>query len=149
MRILHTILSSGFAGTERATAEMCNALCDGHEVMLVVRRGHRGHGGASIIDHLDPRVQVREVGLALGNGHVDVLGPVQQQATRAGIRDERVGVGDGVPLGHILGPATHEGVDGTVTEALATPERQACDGGVKYDEVECCGMWIRARGVLR
>lgn len=62
MRILHTILSSGFAGTERATAEMCNALCDGHEVMLVVRRGHRGHGGASIIDHLDPRVQVREVG---------------------------------------------------------------------------------------
>jgi glycosyltransferase involved in cell wall biosynthesis len=62
MRILHTILSSGFAGTERATAEMCNALCDAHEVLLVVRRDHRAASGASILDHLDPRVQVREVG---------------------------------------------------------------------------------------
>jgi glycosyltransferase involved in cell wall biosynthesis len=62
MRILHTILSSGFAGTERATAEMCNALCDAHEVLLVVRRRHRAASGASILDHLDPRVQVHEVG---------------------------------------------------------------------------------------
>jgi glycosyltransferase involved in cell wall biosynthesis len=62
MRILHTILSSGFAGTERATAEMCNALCDAHDVLLVVRRKHRAASGASILDHLDPRVQVREVG---------------------------------------------------------------------------------------
>jgi glycosyltransferase involved in cell wall biosynthesis len=62
MRILHAILSSGFAGTERATAEMCNALCKSHEVMLVLRKAHRGPGGASIVDHLAPRVQVREVG---------------------------------------------------------------------------------------
>jgi glycosyltransferase involved in cell wall biosynthesis len=62
MRILHAILSSGFAGTERATAERCNALCEEHEVMLVVRRGHRGPGGASIVDHLDRRVQFRTAG---------------------------------------------------------------------------------------
>jgi len=62
MRILHTILSSGFAGTERATAEMCNALCATHEVLLVVRRAHRAASGASILDHLDPKVAVREIG---------------------------------------------------------------------------------------
>jgi len=49
MRILHTLFSSGFAGTERATAEMCNACAtQGHEVMLALRRDHRGAGGASI-----------------------------------------------------------------------------------------------------
>ncbi|MCU0758661.1 MAG: glycosyltransferase [Steroidobacteraceae bacterium] len=62
MRILHALLSSGFAGTERATAEMCNALCDAHEVALAVRRGHRSRAGASIVDHLDPRVQRHELG---------------------------------------------------------------------------------------
>jgi glycosyltransferase involved in cell wall biosynthesis len=62
MRILHTLLSSGFAGTERATAEMCNALCDAHEVALALRRGHRNRAGASIADHLDPRVQRHELG---------------------------------------------------------------------------------------
>ena len=63
MRILHTLFSSGFAGTERATAEMCNACAaQGHEVMLALRRDHRGAGGASIRDHLDPRVQVMECG---------------------------------------------------------------------------------------
>jgi glycosyltransferase involved in cell wall biosynthesis len=62
VRVLHLILSRGFAGTERATAEMCNALCGAHEVMLVVRRGHRAGSGASIRDHLDARVAVNEVG---------------------------------------------------------------------------------------
>lgn len=61
MNILHTILTKGFAGSERSTAESCNAQCQRHQVTLVVRRGHRGRGGASIVDHLDPRVQVEEV----------------------------------------------------------------------------------------
>lgn len=61
MRILHICLSRGFAGTERATAEMCNAHVGGHEVCLVAKRGHRKNG-VSIRDHLDPRVQVVEVG---------------------------------------------------------------------------------------
>jgi len=62
MRILHVILSSGFAGSERSTAESCNAqLALGHEVVLVVRRGHRGTGGASVCDHLADGIGVEEV----------------------------------------------------------------------------------------
>jgi glycosyltransferase involved in cell wall biosynthesis len=55
------LLSRGFAGTERATAEMCNAQCREHAVLLILRRGHRGAGGASIRDALDPAVEVLEV----------------------------------------------------------------------------------------
>jgi glycosyltransferase involved in cell wall biosynthesis len=61
MRIMHIILSRGFAGSERATAEMCNAHAAEHEVLLVVRRGQRRHG-ASIREYLDERVAVHEVG---------------------------------------------------------------------------------------
>lgn len=60
MRIMHLLLSAGFAGTERATAEMCNAHAGEHEVLLVIRRGHRRRG-ASIRDYLSPAVQVVEV----------------------------------------------------------------------------------------
>jgi glycosyltransferase involved in cell wall biosynthesis len=68
LRILHVILSRGFAGSERAAVEACNALCDRHEVALVVRRDHRSAGGASLLDHLDPRVRVHEVPAWLGRG---------------------------------------------------------------------------------
>jgi glycosyltransferase involved in cell wall biosynthesis len=61
MRIAHMLLSCGFAGTERATAEMCNAHARAHPVLLILRRDHRGAGGASIRDRLDPAVQVVEV----------------------------------------------------------------------------------------
>lgn len=61
LRILQVILSRGFAGSERAAAEACNALCQQHDVALVVRRDHRGPGGASICDLLDQRVEVVEV----------------------------------------------------------------------------------------
>jgi len=62
MRIAHMLLSRGFAGTERATAEMCNAHVREHALLLIIRRGHRGAGGASIRDRLDSAVQVIEVG---------------------------------------------------------------------------------------
>jgi glycosyltransferase involved in cell wall biosynthesis len=59
MKIVHTLFSSGFAGSERSTAEACNAQTRaGHEVLLIVRRGHRGRAGASILDHIDAGVQV-------------------------------------------------------------------------------------------
>lgn len=61
LRIMQVILSHGFAGSERAVAEACNAMCDRHDVTLVVRRDHRAPGGASIRDHVDPRVDVVEV----------------------------------------------------------------------------------------
>jgi glycosyltransferase involved in cell wall biosynthesis len=61
MRIAHMLLSRGFAGTERATAEMCNAHSREHQVLLILRQDHRGAGGASIRDRLDPAVEVAEV----------------------------------------------------------------------------------------
>jgi glycosyltransferase involved in cell wall biosynthesis len=61
LRILQIILSTGFAGSERAVLEACNALCGQHDVALVVRRNHRSAGGASICDQLDTRVARFEV----------------------------------------------------------------------------------------
>lgn len=62
MKILHVLLSRGFAGSERSTAESCNAQAAvGHAVVLAVRRSHRGPTGASVLDHLDRRVQVQVV----------------------------------------------------------------------------------------
>jgi glycosyltransferase involved in cell wall biosynthesis len=58
VRILHVLFSNGFAGSERSTAESCNAQSARHEVMLAVQRSHRGHGNASVVDHVDPAVEV-------------------------------------------------------------------------------------------
>jgi glycosyltransferase involved in cell wall biosynthesis len=61
LRILQVILSTGFAGSERAVVETCNALCQNHSVAVAVRRDHRSAGGASIRDPLDRRVEVFEL----------------------------------------------------------------------------------------
>jgi glycosyltransferase involved in cell wall biosynthesis len=61
LRIMQVILSRGFAGSERAVAESCNAMCSAHDVMLAIRRDHRLPSGASIRDHIDPRVRVVEL----------------------------------------------------------------------------------------
>jgi len=62
MKIAHVILSRGFAGSERSTAESCNAqVGTDHAVLLVVRRSHRDSNGVSVLDHIDPRVQVEIV----------------------------------------------------------------------------------------
>jgi glycosyltransferase involved in cell wall biosynthesis/UDP:flavonoid glycosyltransferase YjiC (YdhE family) len=63
---MHVILSRGFAGSERAAAEACAALAGRHDVALVVRRDHRGPGGASICDELEPGIEVFEVPPRLG-----------------------------------------------------------------------------------
>ena len=60
-RIMHVILSRGFAGSERAAAEACNALAADHDVSIVIRSDHRGDGGASIRDYLAATVEVFEV----------------------------------------------------------------------------------------
>lgn len=62
LRIVHIILSRGFAGSERATAEMCNAHCGAHEVMLIIKRSHTNSAGVSIRQWLDARVRVVAVG---------------------------------------------------------------------------------------
>ncbi|MFT3906447.1 MAG: glycosyltransferase [Steroidobacteraceae bacterium] len=61
LRIAHLLLSRGFAGTERSTAESCNAQCIDHEVLLIARRHQRDAAGAGIAEHLDARVRVVEV----------------------------------------------------------------------------------------
>jgi len=58
---MHVILSSGFAGSERAAAEACNAMSATQDVAIVVRSDHRRPGGGSIRDHLLGRVEVIEV----------------------------------------------------------------------------------------
>jgi len=58
---MQVILSRGFAGSERAVAEACNAMCASHDVALVVRRDHRGREGASVLDHVDSSVRVFEL----------------------------------------------------------------------------------------
>lgn len=58
---MHVILSRGFAGSERAAAEACNALSKDHDVALVIRGDHRGRCGSSIRDVIEPAVEVVEV----------------------------------------------------------------------------------------
>ncbi|WP_428242826.1 glycosyltransferase [Gynuella sp.] len=60
LRIMHVLLSRGFAGSERSTAESSNQQCIEHQVCVVIRKDHRRHG-VSIRDHLDDRVKVIEV----------------------------------------------------------------------------------------
>jgi len=73
LRLMHVILSRGFAGSERAAAEACNALVESHDVAIVLRSDHRSPSGASIRDALDERVEVFELPPYLG--------------TRAGLRE--------------------------------------------------------------
>lgn len=60
MKIMHVLLSRGFSGSERSTAESCNQQCIDHDVTLVIRQDHRKRG-LSIRDHIDPRVTVIEL----------------------------------------------------------------------------------------
>src|SRR5271166_47183 len=72
MRIAHIILSRGFAGSERATAEMCNAQqARAHEILLIIKRSHTNGAGISIRQWLDPRIQVVEVSNWLPRGGIE------------------------------------------------------------------------------
>jgi glycosyltransferase involved in cell wall biosynthesis len=66
MRILHVILSSGFAGSERYAAELASFQAAEHDVMLIVRRNHRSRCGISIVDAVSQRVRVSPVPAWLG-----------------------------------------------------------------------------------
>jgi glycosyltransferase involved in cell wall biosynthesis len=66
MRILHVILSSGFAGSERYAAELASFQAAEHDVMLIVRGNHRSRRGISIVDAVSQRVRVSPVPAWLG-----------------------------------------------------------------------------------
>ncbi len=79
MRILHVILSRGFAGSERSTAESCNAQSARHSVALAVRRDHR-RAGSSILDHVHDAVRIETLPARFGTrralaGLIDRFGP--------------------------------------------------------------------------
>jgi glycosyltransferase involved in cell wall biosynthesis len=61
MRIMHVILSNGFAGSERYAAELASLQAADHDVMLIVRRKHRSRFGTSVVDAVSNRVQVSTV----------------------------------------------------------------------------------------
>ena len=61
MRIMHVILSRGFAGSERYAAELASFQAHEHDVMLVVRRRHRSRFGTSILDAVSNQVRVSTV----------------------------------------------------------------------------------------
>jgi glycosyltransferase involved in cell wall biosynthesis len=67
LNIVHVILSRGFAGSERSTAESCNQQCKDHQVTLIVRSDHRRKGN-SIVDHVDHRITVIEIPAHLFSG---------------------------------------------------------------------------------
>ena len=66
MRIMHVILSRGFAGSERYAAELASVQAAEHDVMLIVRRTHRSRFGTSIVDALSDRVRLATVPTWLG-----------------------------------------------------------------------------------
>jgi glycosyltransferase involved in cell wall biosynthesis len=66
MRIMHVILSRGFAGSERYAAELASFQSAAHDVMLVVRRQHRSRFGTSVVDAVSSRVHVSMVPTWLG-----------------------------------------------------------------------------------
>jgi glycosyltransferase involved in cell wall biosynthesis/UDP:flavonoid glycosyltransferase YjiC (YdhE family) len=61
LRVLNVILSRGFAGSERAAIEACAALAGRHDVALVVRSDHRDRMGVSLLDQLQPGIEVFQV----------------------------------------------------------------------------------------
>jgi glycosyltransferase involved in cell wall biosynthesis len=68
MKIMHTILSRGFAGSERTVAQMASVQSSHHEVTVVLKRSHADRHGVSITQWLHPRVRVVEVGSWLPRG---------------------------------------------------------------------------------
>jgi glycosyltransferase involved in cell wall biosynthesis len=92
MRIMHVILSRGFAGSERSTAESCNSQSRDHTVALVLNSANKSASGASIKEHVDPAVTVytvpalfftrRTLGLAIEDFRPDVIHTHLRRSTR-------------------------------------------------------------------
>jgi glycosyltransferase involved in cell wall biosynthesis len=86
------ILSHGFAGSERAVAEACNAMCGAQDVALALRRDDWKRGGSSIRDYLDPGVELidlpgrpgthRALRAAIDSWRPDVIHTHLRRATR-------------------------------------------------------------------
>lgn len=66
MRIVHLLLTNGFAGSERHAIELANAQSQHHDVTLILRRSVRNGKPGGYAHRVDPRVKVLWVGRWLG-----------------------------------------------------------------------------------
>jgi len=64
LRIVQAIFTGSFAGSERVTVELCNALSEHHDVLLLVG-DDLGPSGDSILNHVHVRVQVKKIPASL------------------------------------------------------------------------------------
>lgn len=60
LHIAHVLLSRGFAGSERSTAESCNQQSKAHKVTLFIRKDHRKNG-LSVVDHINKDIRIIEL----------------------------------------------------------------------------------------
>ncbi|MFT5084290.1 MAG: glycosyltransferase involved in cell wall biosynthesis [Lentisphaeria bacterium] len=60
LKIVHVLLSKGFAGSERSTSESCNRQSLEHDVTLVLRKDHRKND-VSVVDHLNGNINIVEI----------------------------------------------------------------------------------------
>ncbi|MCO4095250.1 MAG: glycosyltransferase [Acidovorax sp.] len=66
MRIVHLLLTSSFAGSERHAIELANAQSEHHEVTLILRRSAQSGQPGGYAHRVDPRVRILWVGKWLG-----------------------------------------------------------------------------------
>lgn len=61
LKIVQAIFTNGFAGSERIAVELCNALSERHDVLLLVSEDCDQYPGHSILEHVSPAVSVRKI----------------------------------------------------------------------------------------
>lgn len=144
MRIVHVLLTSRFAGTERHVLELTAAqAAAGHEVTLILRRKAARQRSNAIAHRVDPRVRVELVHDFLARWPAVAHARARVRALRPDIAHAHLGSASRVLQGlsglprvatlHIdFDPACHRGLDGLVAiapwqlEGIPEPLRRHC-----------------------
>lgn len=144
MRIVHVLLTSRFAGTERHVLELTAAqAAAGHDVTLVLRRKAAQRRCNAIAHRVDPRVRVELVHDFLARWPAVAHARARVRALRPDIAHAHLGSASRALQGlsgfprvatlHIdFDPACHRGMDGLVAiapwqlEGIPAPLRQRC-----------------------
>jgi glycosyltransferase involved in cell wall biosynthesis len=61
LKIVQSIFTNGFAGSERIAVELCNTLAERHDVLLLIADDADQHPSHSILRHVSPRVKVQKM----------------------------------------------------------------------------------------
>lgn len=144
MRIVHVLLTSRFAGTERHVLELTAAqAAAGHEVTLILRRKAARQRSNAIAHRVDPRVRVELVHDFLARWPAVAHARARVRALRPDIAHAHLGSASRALQGlsglprvatlHIdFDPACHRGLDGLVAiapwqlEGIPEPLRRHC-----------------------